>query len=137
MSLAAFLPIGAKISSTQLDGKVVPFTPRQYFGRPFVRRTIVFPPQARKTFEITYDVPAAAAVDEDGRLTYRLDLTPQGMVTPQAVSVRVRFPRGVEMGTLPDGWVTAGGRTASYENPGLVTQPSFALTGTPAADAAP
>ena len=137
MSLAAFLPMGATIDSTRLDGKVVQFTPRQYFGRPFVRRTIDFPPQSRKTYEITYDVPSAATVDEDGRLTYRLDLTPQGMVTPQAVSVRVRFPRGVEVGALPDGWQGNGGRVATYENPGLVTQPSFTVTGTPAPDATP
>ena len=137
MSLAAFLPMGATIDSTRLDGKVVPFTPRQYFGRPFVRRTIDFPPQSRKTYEITYVVPSAATVDEDGRLSYRLDLTPQGMVTPQAVSVRVRFPRGVEVGDLPDGWQGNGGRVATYENPGLVTQPSFTVTGTPAPDATP
>jgi len=137
MSLAAFLPIGATIRSAQLDGEVVPFTPRQYFGRPFVRRTIEFPPESRKTYALTYDVPAAAAVDEDGRLTYQLDLTPQGMVTPQAVNVRVRFPRSVEVGALPDGWAAAGGRTASYENPGLVTQPSFTLTGAPAPDTTP
>ena len=30
-----------------------------------------------------YDVPAAAAVLEDGGLTYRLDIDPQGMVDPR------------------------------------------------------
>ena len=49
-------------------------------------------------------MPAAATVDDDGDLTYRLDLTPQGMVTPQAVSVRVKFPRGLEVGAVPEGW---------------------------------
>jgi hypothetical protein len=137
MSLAAFLPMGAKLTSTRLDGKVVPFTPRQYYGRPFVRRTITFPPQSRKTYELRYDVPAAATVGDDGELTYRLDLTPQGMVTPQAVSVRVKFPKGLEVSAVPEGWGARGGRVATYDNPGLITQPSFSITASPAAADAP
>lgn len=131
MSLAAFLPTGATISAVRLDDETVPFTPRQYFGRPFVRRTIEFPPQSRKTYEVEYDVPSAAVVDEDGGLLYRLDLTPQGMVNPQAVTVRVRFPKGLEVGDLPEGWRTSGKRTATYTTPGLVTSEAFEIVATP------
>ena len=38
----------------------------QYYGRPFVGGTITFPPQTTKTYELRYDVPAAATVDDDG-----------------------------------------------------------------------
>jgi hypothetical protein len=127
--------MGAVVTSAQLDGQTVPFTRRQYFGRPFVRRTIEFPPQARRTYELVYDVPAAATRTGD-RLTYRLDLTPQGMITPQAVTVRVRWPRGYDVGELPSGW-TRRGRRVTYANPALDTQPSFTITGSRAGSGEP
>jgi hypothetical protein len=128
MSLAAFLPMGAKLSETRLDGKVVPFTPRQYYGRPFVRRTITFPPQKIRTYELLYDVPAAAVVDGDD-LVYQLDLTPQGMVVPQAVEVRVKWPKGYDVTDLPEGWTSPRTGVATWQDPGLATQPSFSITG--------
>jgi len=131
MSLAAFLPTGAEVTAARLNDKTVPFTRRQYFGRPFVRRTIEFPPQSRKTYELVYDVPSAATVDDDGLLTYRLDLTPQGMVIPQAVTVRVQFPKGYDVRDLPEGWQANGARSATYETPGLETSQTFEVQGHP------
>lgn len=137
MSVAAFLPMGADLLSARLDGNAVPFTPRQYFGRPFVRRTIDFPPQSRRTYALVYDVPAAAVVGDDGELTYRLDATPQGMVDPQALKVSVQWPKGYDVDELPEGWTRSGPGRAAYDNPGLVTQPSFSITGSTAGAAAP
>lgn len=131
MSIVSFLPVGAKIRTTRLEGEEVPFTPNQYFGRPFVRHNVEFPPQATKTFEVVYDVPRAAVVDADGELTYRLDLDPQGMVNPEGVKVRVQFPEGYVVDTLPEEWTSLKPRLARYDNPALETSPSFAITAKP------
>ena len=135
-SVGVFLPLGATIRTARVDGARVPFTPNTYFGRPFVRRTLDLAPQQRRTYTLEYDVPAAASVD-GGDLTYRLDATPQGMVIPEALSVRVRWPKGYDVSQLPEGWARTGPGVASYEDPGLVTQPSFTLTGSDAAATAP
>ena len=75
-------------------------SPRDFFGRYFIRPEIEFAPQARHTLAVTYDVPAAAVRDGDG-LAYRLALDPQGMVDPQDVRVRVSFPRGYAVDERP------------------------------------
>lgn len=136
MSLAAFLPMGAKLNAARLDGNTVPFTPRQYYGRPFVRRTITFPPQRTRTYELRYDVPAAAVDDGEGGLTYRLDLTPQGMVIPEAVEVRVKWPKGYVISDLPDGWTSPRTGVATWQDSGLLTQPSFSVTGSTSSEGA-
>ena len=127
-SVAAFLPTGAVVTKARLDGRDVPFTRRQYFGRPYVRRTIEFPPQAKKTYELTYRVPAAAVQDGDD-LVYRLALTPQGMVNPQAVRVRVRWPEGYDVMDIPDGWRRTGPGVATYATSALTDQPAFSIAG--------
>ena len=66
-------------------------------------------------------------------LTYRLDLDPQGMVRPQAVSVRVHLPRGFTVDDLPEGW-SAGGGTVTWSDDALDDSPRLALVarrGTP------
>ncbi len=77
---------------------------------------------------LTYVVPDAGRA-ADGDLTYQLDLTPQGMVVPQAVSVSVQWPKGYKVGALPEGWARDGRSRATYDDPGLITQPSFSITG--------
>ena len=99
-----------------------------------MRRTLAFPPQARRTLTLHYDVPRAAAVADDGTLAYRLDLDPQGMVVPQSVQVRVRLPDGWEVADLPAGWRPQGARVAAYEEEALETSPSFELTAREVAD---
>jgi hypothetical protein len=41
----------------------------------------------------------------------------------------VRWPEGYEVGELPEGWTRTGPGRAAYADPGLVTQPSFSITG--------
>lgn len=134
MSLAAFLPRGAEVRTAAADGRPFDFHVGDYFGRPFVRRTIELPPQARRTYEVVYDVPRAAVVADDGTLAYRLDLDPQGMVIPQAVDVQVRLPDGWEVAGLPDGWRARGAGAAAYTEDALVTSPSFELVAREVAD---
>ena len=100
LSVAPFLPTGATFDSVEVDGEPVETSPRNFFGRYFIRPEIEFAPQARHTLAVTYDVPAAAVRDGDG-LAYRLALDPQGMVDPQDVRVRVSFPRGYAVDGRP------------------------------------
>ena len=62
-------------------------------------------------------------------MTYHLDATPQGMVVPESVSVTVHWPEGYDVGGLPEGWTRTGPGVATYDDPGMVTQPSFSITG--------
>jgi hypothetical protein len=136
LSVAPFLPTGATFDSVEVDGEPVETSPRNFFGRYFIRPEIEFAPQARHTLAVTYDVPAAAVRDGDG-LAYRLALDPQGMVDPQDVRVRVSFPRGYAVdadpsGTgLPDGWSTRGGRVATYTTDALEAVESFEIVARP------
>lgn len=131
LSIAPFLAPGATVRSAAVDGAPFDFNQGDFFGRPFVRHTVAFAPQARHTLEVTYDVPAAATAADDGSLTYRLDLDPQGMVNPEAVEVEVRWPRGFRVGPLPSGWQTRGRDTATFRDPGLTASTSLEATATP------
>ena len=96
---------------------------------------MVLPPQTTREAVLEYVVPDAADAPGDGTLTYHLDATPQGMVNPEVVSVSVTWPQGYDVSDLPEGWQRAGRGVATYDDPGLVTQPSFRLTGSTTADA--
>jgi hypothetical protein len=131
LSIAPFLPTGATFESVEVDGEPLPTSPRNFFGRYFIRPEVEFAPQARHTLAVTYDVPAAAVRDGDG-LAYRLALDPQGMVDPQDVRVRVSFPRGYAVADrLPDGWSTRGGRVATYVTDALEAVESFEVLAHP------
>ena len=87
---------------------------------------------------LEYDVPAAAVAPDDGTLTYRLDATPQGMVIPEALSVTRAVAEGLRrVRSCPRAGRAPARGVASYEDPGLVTQPSFSITGSAAAATAP
>lgn len=129
MTLGVFLPEGAELASATAAGTPQGTRVFDYYGRPYKLLRLTLPPGATREAVLEYDVPAAAVAPGDGTLTYRLDATPQGLVVPQAVTVDVRWPAGYEVGELPDGWTrTAPGR-ATWDDPGLVTQPSFSITG--------
>ena len=81
LSVAPFLPTGATFDSVEVDGEPVDTSPRNFFGRYFIRPEIEFAPQARHTLAVTYDVPAAAVRDGDG-LAYRLGARPPGHGRP-------------------------------------------------------
>jgi len=137
MDLGVFLPQGVEIRSASVAGSPVGTNTFDYYGRPYKLLRLTLRPTETQEAVLEYDVPAAADALGDGSLVYRLDLTPQGMVNPQAVSVQLTFPKGFAVSKLPEGWTRAGRGQASYENPGLVTQPSFILTGAPASAATP
>ncbi|EON22736.1 hypothetical protein CF8_3326 [Nocardioides sp. CF8] len=130
-SVAAFLPKGADVHSASALGEPFDFTVGDYFGRPFVRRTIVLPPQARGRVVLDYDVPAAAVVGDDGALTYKLDVDPHGLVIPEALDVTVTWPKGHRLSDLPSGWKKLDAHTAQWRDAGLVTSPRFAITAAP------
>ena len=129
MTLGVFLPRGAEVTSATVAGRAQGTETFDYYGRPYKLLRLVLPPTETREAVLEYDVPAAAAAPGDGTLTYRLDATPQGMVVPQALSVTVQWPKGYAVSELPEGWTRTGRGTASYENPALVTQPSFSITG--------
>jgi len=127
LSIGSFLPRGADVDGVTMDGSPIDFTVGDYFGRPFVRHTIEFEPQQRHVLRLEYDVPAAAVL-EDGGLTYRLDIDPQGMVRPEAVSARVQFPQGFAVDALPEGWTPSGDRAATWSDDALDDSPRLALS---------
>ena len=55
------------------------------------------------------------------------------MVDPQAVDVRVVFPRGFEVGELPEGWRVDRDGVAIYATDDLETTESFEVEAMPPA----
>lgn len=129
MTLGVFLPLDVEVTSATVADRPVGTDVFDYFGRPYKLLRMTLPPTETRTAVLEYVVPAAADALDDGTLTYHLDATPQGMVVPQAVSVTVHWPDGYDVGALPDGWTSTGPGVATYDDPGLVTQPSFTITG--------
>ena len=129
MTLGVFLPDGVDVRSAEVAGRQLGTEVLDYYGRPYKLLRMTLPPRQTREAVLEYEVPAAAEARDDGTLAYELDLTPQGMVVPQSVSVRVQWPEGYEVGELPDGWTQPSPGVTSYEDPGLVTQPSFRLVG--------
>ena len=131
LSVLTMLPEGAEFTGGTLDGAPFPIQRGNFYAQTFQRLTIAFAPQARHRVVLEYDVPSAATVDPDGTLSYGLALDPQAMVDPQAVDVRVRFPRGFVVGDLPGGWEGTGARTATYRTDALETSEVFEVTAHP------
>ncbi len=136
MTVGIFLPEGAEVTGATAAGRAIGTGTFDYYGRPYKLVRFILPPRATREAVLTYTVPAAADATGD-ELTYRLDATPQGMVNAQALTVNVQWPQGYDVTELPEGWTRQGRGQASYVDPGLVTQPSFTVTGSSATDAAP
>ncbi|NYE35867.1 hypothetical protein F4692_000971 [Nocardioides cavernae] len=137
MTLGVFLPDGAELTAATAAGRSQGTRSFDYYGRPYKLLRLVLPPGETREAVLEYDVPAAAVAPGDGTLTYRLAATPQGMVVPQALDVTVHWPKGYDVGELPQGWTRTGAGVAAYSDPGLVTQPTFSVTGSVAPAAAP
>ncbi len=137
MTLGVFLPDGVSITSATVAGGPVGTGVFDYYGRPYKLARLTLPPGETREVVLQYVVPAAAIAPGDGTLTYRLDATPQGLVIPQAMSVEVRWPEGYDVSELPEGWTRSGPGVTSYDDPGLVIQPRFSITGSAKATAAP
>lgn len=137
MTLGVFLPEGVEVGSATVADKPVGTDVFDYYGRPYKLLRLTLPPTETRTVELEYVVPEAATAPGDGTLAYQLDATPQGMVVPQSVSVTVHWPAGYDVTELPDGWTRSAAGTATWDDPGLVTQPSFTVVGSSGAQAAP
>jgi hypothetical protein len=74
------------------------------------------------------DLEAAKASLEAGDLDGAV-ASVQSARRHEAVSVNVQWPKGYDVDDLPEGWERRAAGTATYENPGLVTQPSLRVTG--------
>jgi hypothetical protein len=129
-SIGVFLPKDVEVIGARVDGEPAdPFV--DHVGeRPFVRRTLHLQHDETGTMEVTYRVPRAAVTtgDTGDGLTYRLDVDPQAMVNPEAVSVTVHLPRGYAVRSLPPGWSRAGRGTVTWSVDGLVESPRFEIS---------
>ncbi len=131
MSLAAFLPAGVEEVEARVDGKVLPDVHvGRFYERPFTRTNLRFAPQQTHTYELRYTVPHAAQVAEDGTLTYRLDVDPQGLVTPQELRVELTAPDGYTFGQFPDDWSQETG-VLTWDVPALTHSTSVSVSATP------
>jgi hypothetical protein len=119
--------VRALVAGKELEPSVL-----HYYDRPYARVRMQLEPGQTRTAVLEYDVPRAATVDEDGGLTYRLDVTPQGLVVPEAVEVTVTWPEGFTVDEdLPEDWRRQGDRTAVLSVPALESQPSYAVRARP------
>ncbi|MBD3916772.1 DUF4012 domain-containing protein [Nocardioides hwasunensis] len=137
MTIGVFLPSDVEVTAATSAGRQQGLRTFDYYGRPYKLLRMTLPPQATREAVLEYVVPAAALAPGDGTLTYRLAATPQGLVTPEALTVQVRWPDGYDVSDLPEGWTRSGPGRARYDSPGLVTQPSFSLTGSVTAAGSP
>jgi hypothetical protein len=126
-SIGVFLPKDVEVIAARVDGEPADSFVDHVGERPFVRRTIHLEHDETGAMEVTYRVPRAAVATGDG-LTYRLDVDPQAMVNPEAVSVTVHWPRGYAVRSLPPGWSRAGRGTVTWSVDGLVESPRFEVT---------
>ena len=130
LSVLTMLPEGAELTGGTLDGDSFALQRGNFYGRSFQRQSVRFAPQARHELVVEYDVPSVATLAEDGTLHYGLALDPQGMVNPQSVEVRVRFPKGFTVSEVPADW-TSDGSVATYRTGGLETSESFEVAAHP------
>ena len=128
MDVAAFLPRGVEVRRASLGGEA--FTPElgDYFGRPYLKRPYELGPGETVRLLLEYDVPAAAEADGDS-LVYGLAIDRHPTVTPERLSVRVRWPAGYAPANLPKGWDATGRRTAGYDTEALDGSHEWVLTG--------
>ena len=127
LSIAQFLPRGASNVLARVDQQLFEPHVGDFYGRPFVRRTVAFRPQATREFAVAFDVPSAAVRDGD-QLTYRVAIDPQGLVRPSAVSVTVHLPAGYAAVDLPDGWVELDDETIGWGGSALTASACFEVT---------
>ena len=126
-SVAVFLPHDAEVTG-QATIRGLPFKPivRSVSDRPYFYRKVTLEPGGQAVLVVKYHVPAAAEVGADGTLSYRLDIDPQSLVTPEAVSVTLEIPEGYAA-ELPPGWTANGDGTVTFESAGLDESPRFTI----------
>jgi hypothetical protein len=126
-SVAVFLPRDAQVIG-QATIRGLPFKPvvRSVSDRPYFYRKVTLEPAGQAVLVVKYHVPAAAKVGADGTLSYRLDIDPQSLVAPEAVSVTLHIPQGYAA-ELPPGWTATGGRSMKFDSAGLDDSPRFTI----------
>jgi hypothetical protein len=133
-SLGVFLPKDARLESATSDSLAMPHASLEHtsmgipgvLDRPVLRHAWLLPPQGAAQLTAQYAVPHAAVVDRStGNLTYRIDLDPQDLVSPQANAVTLTIPEGYRFGALPSGWTQRDAQTAVLTVPQLVVSGSW------------
>jgi hypothetical protein len=133
-SLGVFLPVDARLGTVTSNGATVPHAAlepnavglRGVRDRPVLRHAWLLPPQGAAQLTAEYTVPHAAIVDRaDGSMTYRIDLDPQDLVSPQASGVTLTIPPGYHFGPLPAGWTQRDAQTAILVVPQLSVSGSW------------
>jgi hypothetical protein len=112
--LATYLPPGAAVTSTTLDGRPVRPATASERGRPLLRVEIDLRPGRSAVLTVGYRLPAAAARDGDG-LRYVLGAQPQALADPPELRIEVTAPPGMAFGPAA-GWTVRGG-TATLARP--------------------
>lgn len=113
MALGLFVPDGADVQQLTVQGERRVAHPRRFYDHAYVAPDMLLAPTTTGRVTMRYRVPDAATIDDSGVLTYRLSADPQGMVTPEAVTVTVHLPKGYVAKVLPPGW-SAEGSTLTY-----------------------
>jgi hypothetical protein len=133
-SVGVFLPRDARLESATSDSLAMPNASLEHtsmgirgvLDRPVLRHAWLLPPQGSAQLTAQYAVPHAAAVDRaTGDMTYRIDLDPQDLVSPQANAVTLTIPQGYRFGALPSGWTQRDAQTAVLTVPQLVVSGSW------------
>lgn len=132
IALGVFVPDGADVTqvrTTEQEGPVG-FV-GNFYDHDFFYRNITLEPQARTQLTARYRVDDAATVEEDGALTYRLAMDPQGLVRDQAVTVTLHLPESYAATDLPEGW-SAQGATLTYDVADLAASEEWEIRAAPA-----
>lgn len=106
--VVAYLPLGAELQTSTMDGAPVEVGQLSERERPLVTTSMNLEPGSTHVLEYTYLVPRAAVRTADG-LEYAVDIDPQAMVNPTELLLTVRMPTGYSVDELPDGWTATGG----------------------------
>ena len=122
-----FFPKDVTIRSTTVRRDARRPVPRHVGERPYFYRTVTLDPGESATMRGRRTTCPGRRSVEDGTLIYRLDVDPQGMVTPELVDVTVHFPKGYAVRDLPAGWTRPDRATARWVEDGLVDSPRWEI----------
>lgn len=130
LALGAFLPTNVSQVTARVDGARRHVALNEYFGRPYIRTRMNLAPREKRVLVLDYHVPQAAVRHSGGRLAYRLDIDPQGLVDPQAMQVTVHWPKGFEITYLPAVWSSDRAGRAQFSTRDMTYSSSWTVVGT-------
>ena len=107
--IGIFLPRHAQLGTASADG--TPIEPAMHhpraphvLNRRYIQHRVLLNSGEHARLDAHYKVPSAAVKNADGTMTYALDVDPQDLVYPEALTVSVTFPTGWTSTSLPHGW---------------------------------